>query len=127
MYHCIIEADSNDCTEIQAFLESAAAAIVVAFSAKAFAPGSSRLATPTSMSQLRNGDQGASIMMFMIIGIFVSLVAFARGEIILKHRYLLFISYQRMVGRDIDHWLSTMIATSHRQRRAGQQKIKLGF
>ncbi len=86
--------------KIQAFLESAATAIVVAFSAEAFAPGSSRLTTPTSMSQLRNGDQGASITVFMIIGIFVSLVAFARGEIILKHRYLLFISYQRIVGRD---------------------------
>jgi hypothetical protein len=35
----------------------------------------------------------------------------------LKHRYLLvFICYHRIVGREIDHWLSTMIAASQRQQ-----------
>jgi hypothetical protein len=34
----------------------------------------------------------------------------------LKHRYLVFICYHRIVGREIDHRLSTMIAASQRQQ-----------
>lgn len=34
----------------------------------------------------------------------------------LKHRYLVFICYHRIVGREIDHWLLTMIAASQRQQ-----------
>jgi hypothetical protein len=48
--------------KIQAFLESAAAALLVASSAEAFAPGSSRSTTPTSTSQLRAeiGESGVA-------------------------------------------------------------------
>ena len=62
MYHCIIEADSDNNMKIQAFLESAAAALLVASSAEAFAPGSSRSTTPTSTSQLRAeiGESGVA-------------------------------------------------------------------
>jgi hypothetical protein len=62
MYHCIIEADSDDNMKIQTFLESAAAALLVASSAEAFAPGSSRSTTPTSTSHLRAeiGESGVA-------------------------------------------------------------------
>jgi hypothetical protein len=63
MYHCIIEADSDNNMKIQAFLESAAAALLVASSAEAFAPGNSRSTTPTSTtSQLRAeiGESGVA-------------------------------------------------------------------
>ena len=63
MYHCIIETDSDDNMKIQAFLESAAAALLVASSAEAFSPGGSRTTTPTTpMSQLRAeiGDTGVA-------------------------------------------------------------------
>ncbi len=64
MYHCIIETDNDDNMKIQAFLESAAAALLVASSAEAFAPGgSSRSTTPNSQtSQLRAeiGESGVA-------------------------------------------------------------------
>ena len=62
MHLCIIEADSDNNMKIQAFLESAAAALLVASSAEAFATGS-RSTTPTSTtSQLRAeiGESGVA-------------------------------------------------------------------